>query len=280
MSDQVAARQDSIDNSGIKIFYRSWHPKTVKACLVVVHGEGDHSARYAHVGEFFSQKDFAVYAMDLRGQGVSGGTRGHVDDFDEYIADVSLVVEKARNEYPNTPLFVLGHSMGGTISALYGISQPGKVQGILLSSPCMGFKMKVNPVKKWFSRVIGKVFPMISFSDGIDPSWVSTNQEVVQKYAADDVRCGTITAGWYNALESAIVEAMARAGNLSAPCMIMQAGDDLLVEPERSREFYEKIGSEDKDFRLYEGCYHEIVNEPQQEEILQDIWEWIANRLN
>ncbi|MGE5398686.1 MAG: lysophospholipase [Chitinophagales bacterium] len=271
--------QGWMESQGLKIFYRSWQPEEVKAVLILVHGAGDHSGRYLHVGEFFSQKGLAVLAPDLRGQGDSEGVRGHVGDFEEYLQDVSHMIEAARKQYPEVPVFLLGHSMGGTIGALYGITRPGKVQGILLSSPCMGLVMKINPVKKLVGKLVGKVVPKLTVPDGIDPSWVSRSPEVVAAYATDNVRCGRVTASWYNAFEAAWLKALAQARDFKYPCLILQAGDDRLVEKEKSELFYQQISSKDKTFRFCEGCYHEIMNEPEKEKVLQDMWNWIMERI-
>jgi alpha-beta hydrolase superfamily lysophospholipase len=170
--------------------------------------------------------------------------------------------------------------MGGTISGLYGINRPGEVTAILLSSPGMGFKRKITSLQRTMVKVIAAIFPQKVLPSGIEPVNICHDPEVVAKYLADPLLCLDTTASWLKAFDAAAAEVVARASEFKSPCLIMQAGGDLLVDPERTREFYDRVTSTDKTFRLYENYYHEIMNEPQKYEVLEEMWEWISRRLN
>jgi lysophospholipase len=278
MGEPISVRKEKL-GGGEGIHCRSWHPGDAAGCLVIVHGAAEHSGRYTHIAEYFGNKGLAVYAPDLSGLGLSSGVRGHVNDFMEYLNDAALALEKAKAEYPTRPLFLLGHSMGGTIAALYGIKTQQSVHGIILSSPCLGFNMKVSRLQRSLLRLSARLFPRKMVASGIDPSWVCHDPEVVKKYIEDPLVNTDVSLSWMAAFDAAVWEAGTRAAEFNYPLLVMQAGADLLVDAAKTRDFFERADSEDKSFRLWEGYYHEIMNEPGNQPVLAEIWEWLAARL-
>src|SRR3989338_2702184 len=115
---------------GLKLYEQAWLPdKEEKAAVVVVHGYAEHSGRYGRVAGYLNQAGYAVYAFDLRGHGRSEGRRAYAESFDEYLDDVGIFLGRVKSEEAKKPVFLLGHSLGGTIAALFAITRRPDIKG-------------------------------------------------------------------------------------------------------------------------------------------------------
>jgi acylglycerol lipase len=263
---------------GTRLFYQCWVPEAFSMCMVIVHGLGEHSGRYANPVSFFTAKGFAIYAMDNRGHGRSSGIRGHVNEFKEYRDDLASFVETVRAHSGKEQVLMVGHSLGGLISLSYTLASPGPVQGLVLSSP--GLRPKKDPpaIKAFLGRVLSRLLPSLTLSNEIDPQHICRDPDVVQRYVDDPLVHNRVSTRFYTEFMKESARVMAEAPRLRVPLLLMQAGGDLLVDPSASREFYERAGSADKTFRLYDHCYHELFNEPEKERVFQDMEAWILER--
>jgi len=96
---------------------------------------GEHCQRYDHVAQALNNQGYSVYSMDLPGHGNSTGTRGHIDRFTDYLKATEILLERAENELPQTPKFILGHSMGGLIVSQFLLEHQDRFRGAILSGP-------------------------------------------------------------------------------------------------------------------------------------------------
>lgn len=264
---------------GIKIFWRGWIPENYKAILFVSHGLGEHSGRYSYFGEYFSERGFAVFGNDHRGHGESGGRRGHILEFKEYIEDFRLFRESVIKRIKPKPLFLVGHSMGGLIAVHYVLSYPDDFNGLILSSPALAVKIEASKLKQSLGRFFSKYIPALSMGNGLDPNYVSRDKEVVRKYIEDPLVHDRVSARWFTSFLSAIDEAQRRAEEIKTPILLMQSAQDKLVLPEGAGTFFSKLKLKDKELKYWDGLYHEMFNEPEKEQVFEKVLIWLQSHL-
>ena len=263
---------------GVRLFERRWQPDgEARAGLVIVHGFAEHSGRYAHVADALAGDGYAVSAFDLRGHGRSDGPRATVRSFGEYLADLRVVLDRASAESAGRPLFLFGHSMGGTIVALMCCVSPPPVEGVLLS----GAGMTNDATPPWLQRAIvalGRVAPALP-TVRLAATAVSRDPNVVRAYDADPlVYRGRVRAQMAAAMFRAMRRIEAGMPDITHPLLIKHGTADALVSPESSRALYERAASTDRTLKLYEGLYHEILNEPERDEVVADMLAWLHAR--
>lgn len=261
-----------------KMFIREWEQEESKANIVIIHGVGEHSGRYKHVGEYFFGQGFNVYTGDLVGHGLSDGERVFVKSAEDYFENVNFFLSRIKND---KPIYLLGHSMGGFIVLYYALkaSNP-KISGIILSSPYVKLKLKVPAWKLAFGKIIAKWMPKTRLQNGIKADMVCRDPNVCKTYGVDNLNCRTVTAGWFVALENGRHEMMQQANKIQCPCLMLQSGNDVIVDGAATREFFESIGSLDKEFVMYNDFNHEMLNDPEKEKPLSKINQWICDRLS
>lgn len=265
---------------GTQIYYQTWKPSgKPKAIFVIAHGIGEHSARYAHVAEHLARFGFTVWACDHRGHGKSGGKRGHVDSFDDYLADLGQLIRIAKDHYPGTKTFLMGHNLGGLIASYFAEKHPSELDGLIASGPALREKMKIPPVKAFIGKALSNIVPTFSMTTGLDPSLLSHDQEVVRKCVEDPLVHKVATARWFTEYRRAQDETMQGADKLTMPCLIIQGGADGIVDPSATNEFFKRIKSSDKMLKVYEGFFHESLNEVGKESVLGDIDTWLSARI-
>lgn len=268
----------------LRLFYRS-HPATLaegggpRAAVLVVHGLAEHSGRYVHVLEALSARGFAGLGVDLRGHGHSAGARVYVDRFGDYLDDVDRAAAHARTLWPDVPLFILGHSMGGLVAAAHALDRPDGVAGYVLISPGVRSAIKVPAWKDALGKVMSKVWPGLAIPTGISPELVSRDPDVVRAYRDDPLVTDKATARWYTEFVATQRDVLARAPELKTPTMIVLGGADRLVDPAGGEELFARLGASDKERVSYPHARHEVLNEPEQGEALDAITRWLAARV-
>lgn len=266
---------------GTNLFVQSWLPaEPPVATLIVVHGLGEYSDRYRHVAKFFVARKFAVYALDLRGHGRSAGQRGHIDRFQQYLDDVSALIDYARKNTPTPKTFLLGHSMGGTIVLVFALKNPSAINGVIASGPGLRTRMKVPGWKVTLGNVMSNLMPKLTIPNGIDPAGLNHDAENVQAYISDPLVHDKVSARWYTEFTAAGQWILANAPKLAVPVLALHGADDPIVDPTGTRDFVENAGITDKKFIEYPGFFHEILNEPEKEKVLNDIWNWLEPRVS
>lgn len=261
---------------GLKLFYRTWKPESPRAGLILVHGMNEHIGRYSHVAEFFVNQGFAVYGLDHRGYGQSEGPRCYVSRFEEYLEDLRLLVDMAQEH--GKP-FMVGHSLGGLISFRYALAYPDTVKALVVTSPGFGSKAKIDPVTRALAPVMSFMLPRLQMAVPFKPDDVCRDPAVVQKYATDPLVGRKATPRWFIEMTRAQQAChQGLAAGMKVPVLFLQAGDDLLVDPEATRTIFALVPHEKKGFKLYPGKYHEILNDPGREEVMQDILNWMREQ--
>lgn len=247
--------------------------------LVVVHGIGEHSDRYAHVTDHMARTGFTVWAGDLRGHGKSGGKRGHVDSFDDYLADIAQLIRIAKDHYPGSKTFLMGRSLGGLIASNYAEKHANELDGLIASGPALAEKMKIPPAKAFLAKMLSSIVPTFTTTTGLDPNLLSHDRDVVRKYVEDPMVHKVATARWFTEYRRAQDETMRAADQLTLPCLMLQGGADGIVDASMTSAFFKRIASPDKTLKVYEGFYHEVLNETGKESVLGDIDSWLSARI-
>ena len=263
---------------GRRIFWQSWSSDgEPRALVVIVHGAGEHSDRYVHVADRLCADGYAVYALDHRGHGRSEGPRALIDRLDNAVADLDQLVVQASAEHPAAPVYVLGHSMGGTVALRYALLNGERLAGLILSGPLAALEATPPPL-----RVIGNVLSTIAPRTpliAIDASLVSRDPAVVSAYVSDPlVHHGKLPARTAAELAAAIDTFPDAVSAITAPTLILYGTADRLCPPAGSQMLGDRIGAADKTVKAYDGLFHEILNEPERDAVLADICSWLAER--
>jgi acylglycerol lipase len=257
--------------AGVELMVSRNQVANPRAILVVVHGMCEHSGRYGHVTERFNDFGYSVYRFDNRGHGRSGGDRGFIQDYNIFIDDADKVVSKAGRENGGVPMFMLGHSMGGFITAAYGVKYPDRLAGQVLS----GASVIVLPAIKGLESFDYNADARTPIPNTLANS-ISRDPKVIEAYLQDPLVLKEFTTKLMG--EFLIRGAKLLMENMAEyryPCLILHGGSDQIVTPEASKYLYDHIASKDKQIKIYEGLFHEILNEPEKETVIEDIHAWI-----
>ncbi len=262
---------------GLLLFRRAWLPDRAERVLVVVHGYAEHSGRYEGFAEWFAARGAAVHAYDHRGHGRSGGVRSHVGRFDEFLDDLALFLDQVRLEHPDLPVTLVGHSMGGLVTAAFLTERQPALSSAVLSGPALSLGEGVSSLRIAAARLLRRVWPKLVLGSGLDPEGLSRDPEVVRRYLEDPLVFRTMTASLAAALLDAIPRTAARAGEVKVPLLIQHGEEDRLCLPDGSRHFHAGVGSTGSELRIYPGLRHEIYNEPEREKVYQELWDWLGS---
>jgi alpha-beta hydrolase superfamily lysophospholipase len=268
---------------GVTIFYRQYQAESERARMVIAHGLGEHSGRYGNVIERVLPMGISVWAPDHRGHGRSGGRRGHVMNFEQYLTDLRETVDLAKTDMPaEMPCFLLGHSLGGLIALYFTQRHPDLIDGLVVSSPCLGMVIEVPPTKKVLGSFMSRVWPGLTMGNELDAANISRDPSVVSAYEKDALVHDRVSARFFTELMAAMESVNREAASLNVPVLMQVAGEDYLVNAESSKLFFEKITLADKTLHLYDGLYHEVYNAPQEEKerVLDDLEAWLEMRIN
>ncbi|MFZ0831130.1 MAG: lysophospholipase [Thermoplasmata archaeon] len=265
---------------GTRLYWQSWRPDgTPTALLFVIHGLKDHSERYAAMAAELNARGIAVAAFDLRGHGRSEGRRAWVRRFEEYLDDAELVLRTVRHEYPSTPLFLFGHSMGGAIVTRMVIERPPSVAGFVLSAPALAPGAGVSNVAIGFTKFLSAIAPGAAVfrtanSDfSRDPTVVAAMDQdplIFQKPAPARTAAELLRA---------MDRVRAGTPRLTVPFLAMHGTADRLTNPAGTQALRDGAASPDKTLQLYPGLYHDLVHEPERATVLRDLTGWLEARI-
>ena len=268
---------------GCKIFLRQYRAENQSAGLVLAHGLGEHSGRYQNLIDPLTSLGISMWIPDHRGHGQSGGQRGHIAAFDQYISDLHEVMEKAMTAMPTgQKCFLMGHSMGGLIALRFAQKFPHMPSGVILSSPALGLTVQVPALKSMLGKVMSSIWPGLSLGNELDATKISHDPRVVSAYTADPLVHDRVSARWFTEFLDAMVKAHQHADRLEVPLLMQLAGDDHLTDSSAARTFFDHVTFGDKTLHWYDDLYHEIYNEPedQRAQAINDLIDWLNNHMD
>lgn len=264
----------------IEIFRQQWQPTgEAKAALLLVHGLAEHGGRYLNIVDRFVPAGFAVHAFDHPGHGRSGGPRMSIDRFKDYTDTLDACVRQIRGERPDIPMFLVGHSLGGLICAAYLLERQAGLAGAAFSAPGIKEPASVSSAVKLVGKALSVLAPGIGVSR-LDFSGLSRDPSVAQAALSDPLMFkGKITARLGAEMLKTMQRVVAEAARITLPILILQGDADPIVDPTGARILHDAAGSTDKSIKVYQGLLHELFNEPEREQVFDDLEEWLNQRL-
>ncbi|MDX9863430.1 MAG: alpha/beta hydrolase [Anaerolineaceae bacterium] len=268
---------------GLDLYEQWWLPEgEMKAMVVIVHGLAEHCGRYAHVAAALNAQGYGVGCYDQHGHGKSdpAGPKAVIDTFDGLWDDLDIFMARARERANGKPLFLFGHSMGGEIVVSYVLDREPEVQGLLASAAAVKMSDDISPLLMAAASVLSKIAPKMP-TIVLDGTAISRDQAVVDKYDSDPLNYrGGVPARTGGEMNRIIKFINANMEKITLPILIMHGTADRLADPQGSKDLYARVQSADKTLKLYEGFYHEILNEPEKDQVLADMVQWLDAHLS
>lgn len=265
-----------------RIVYDLWSPDNaeIAGVMVLAHGLGEHARRYDHVAERLSELGLAVFAPDHRGHGRSGGKRLHAREMSDFTDDLDSLVDIATQAYPGLPVFLLGHSMGGAIALAYALDHQDRLTALALSGPAVIVTSGTPGIVVEIGKVIGRLLPDLPVQK-LDSNAVSRDPAVVAAYQADPlVHHGLVPAGIARVLIDNEQSLPQRLPSLTLPVLVLHGTADTLADPAGAQLIADRAGSRDLTLKLYDGLFHEVFNEPENDRVLGELVEWLRPRIS
>ena len=270
-------------NHRTELFYRRFIPSKPSLVLVFIHGAGQHSGQFVHLGRYGLQHNIAFYAFDLRGFGQSTGKRGHVHSFYEYLDDMHKFIGFVREVHPGEPIFLLGHSLGGTIVARYGQEYVSHVQGAIFSAPALRLRFHIPKSLYRVCHSLSFLTPRMSIDlnqwcNLITRVFRLTHTHTVVENDVDPLSTRHFSVRWVHQLLDNGQQALRKARNFKMATLCLCGTNDRLVDPVAVQEFYDALQVKDKKFVLFEAN-HRLLQDDGKEIVYESIIEWLKNHV-
>lgn len=260
---------------GLRLYFQGWQSEhELKGVISLVHGLGEHSGRYSTWAGLLNQAGYTVLSYDLRGHGKSGGQRGHISSFDDYLKDTALLLDEAKKRYPEAAQFLYGHSLGAIIVTNYVLRKKPQLNGVIVSGLANKTSLQEQKGKIILAKVLGSIVPKMSMSTGLVPATISKDPQVVEKYIHDPMVHNKASVGFAKASMDAINYDDQHAQEWELPVLFMHGELDKLGYADGSREFSGKIKG-DCTLKIWPGMYHEVHNEPEKDQVLDYLCKWL-----
>lgn len=252
--------------------------------VVIVHGYAEHCGRYDELVAALDAAGYECHLLDLRGHGRSGGVRGFVPRFGDYLADFERFlarieeVQPAARERGTVPRVLLGHSLGGLFALDFVLTHPDAFDVLAVSSPFLKPAMDIPWLKASLAALASKLAPTLLTPSEIDSRGLSHDAAIVAAYDHDPLVFKTFNAHWFFEVQRAQEEVFAGAAAIRLPVLFLLGGADPIADPERSRAVFARLGSTDKHLAVYQGFLHEVFNETGRERVVSDLLAWLGER--
>lgn len=262
---------------GESIYAQGWSPETPKGVVCLVHGFNEHSTRYTHVAERLVRAGYAVLTYDQFGHGKTTGKRGHTPSYEAFLDTVSNILKEAEKRYPGIKKFLWGHSMGGGIVLNFLLRRNPNINGAIATGPLLKLGFEPPAFKVFLAKMMKGIYPAFTEKAALDSSAISRDPGEVKKYDVDPHNHGKITAGTFFGMYEGGKWAIANAGLLKVPLLLMHGTADKLTSPEGSKEFAAAAPQQLVTTKWWEGYYHELHNEPEpyRTEVINYIVSWL-----
>lgn len=264
---------------GLKLYFQTWKPQAEPVAVIcLVHGLGEHSGRYTHMAQYLTDTGYAVLSFDLRGHGRSQGPRGHAPGFEALMDDIGLLLKASHNRYPGKPRFLYGHSLGGLLTLNFVLRCKPQLNGVIVTSAGLRTALHKQKLKVAMCRLGSGILPTLALDSGLEHSALSRYPEVVRKYKDDPLVHDQVSFGLGACLLDAVEWTFAHATKFpTLPLLIMHGKEDRIAYWTGSQEFASLVKG-DCTLKVWEGCYHELHNEPEQAEVFAFVLDWLEER--
>ncbi|PGY09723.1 alpha/beta hydrolase [Bacillus sp. AFS031507] len=264
---------------GTELFFQVIEPLTApKAAVILVHGHGDHSGGLQNLSESLVEKEYIVYAFDLRGHGKSTGKRGFIRSWDEFRGDLHMFRKLVSLDQPELPLYIVGHSIGGLITLDYCLDHSAGISGIVAISPAISYE--VTPIEQLGISLMGKVRPDYSINKSRNFRLLRKNSAVRAKYYSDRLRHNIVTPGLGHSLIQATSHFVNKATSISLPFLLQYGLDDKITPPAKLSQFFQQVASKDKQLYEYSLVKHRPFDGVGREKFLGDLVGWLDKQMD
>ena len=264
--------------TGKKLYYHTWSVEKPRARVIIVHGFAEHCLRYDRFAQKLNEIGLEVVGYDQQGHGRSEGSRAYTPSFNLSVENLELLVNHLSDTLPT---FLFGHSMGGLLAVMYCIDKNSKhLSGLITSGALLKLDEEIPALLLHIVPILSYLFPKLP-TQPIEKKYVTSSESELKKYMEDPLiyRGGVKARVAYEMIRN-VNYVRSKFGQVELPILVLHGDSDKLVNPAGSIQLYEKSSSVDKSLQLYEGFYHEILNEPNSELAINDIREWVNTRLD
>lgn len=260
----------------LAFYFQGWQPETQpKAVVCLVHGLGEHSGRYAHVGTALNDAGYALLGFDLRGHGKSGGPLGHTPSYDTLMDDIGRLLDEAAARHPGLPRFLYGHSLGGNLVLDYALRCRLPLTGVVATSPILRTAFAPPRLKVAFGKLLHRVYPAFLLPNGLERAALSRDPEVVRAYGSDPLVHDRLSARLGLEMLDSGERILAHAAEFPPlPLLLVHGTADRITSAKATQEFAAQVPPSRCTLKLWEGFYHETHNEPEKAEVLAFMVEW------
>lgn len=263
-----------------RLFEQRWCPtQAPKATIALVHGYTEHSSRYQYFADQCAQASISVEAFDLRGHGQSGGPRGFVQSFQDYVQDLTYFLKRVQERNADQPLFLLGHSLGGTIATYWSLQEASELNGLILSGAALTVGDSISRPMQYVAKALSHWLPNLPTVPVGEGSVIMRDPSSIANYNQDPLvyrrRVPASTgAQVLRAVENIPME------RVFTPLLILHGTADRVTNPKGSKELHRRARATDKTFKSYDGLYHSLLEEPERDQVIADILSWIPERIS
>lgn len=266
------------NSQGIELYAAHWPVANPIAVIALAHGQGEHIGRYQHVAEWYNAHGVAVVGFDHQGYGRSGGPRGHVKDLDAFLDDIGLLLEKTAELYPDKPLFLYGHSMGGNLVLNYALRRKPELKGLIATSPWIQLAFEAPAIKVLVGKLMRKFMPTLTLPTNLAAHFISQDKAVVEAYKNDPLVHDKISAAAGIALMDAADWLDSYKGEVPMPLLLLHGTGDKIISPVATKAFAERVKG-DVTHQEWDGLYHELHNENEKAEVFEYTFNWMKQHL-
>jgi alpha-beta hydrolase superfamily lysophospholipase len=266
---------------GTRMFACEWKPEhtgQVRAVIGIVHGMGEHMGRYSHVANMLNEQGYAVLGFDQRGHGHTRGQRGHAPSYNSLLEGIDILLAEAKTKYPDIPLFLYGHSMGGNLTLNYLLRRKPQLAGAIVTGPWLKLAFKPPSLQTAIGSIVEWIYPKYTNNRPLKADNLTSDPAMIDRYVNDPLGHGHITAKYFFAIQRAGVWANQHASQLSIPILLMHGGDDRVTSLPASKQFAEQAGTM-VTWMEWPGYKHELQNEIGREEVFTVIRNWLNAQL-
>ena len=261
-------------SDGLNLFIRDYSVQNSNKVILIIHGLGEHSGRYLKLIHDFNDKNISVFTIDIRGHGKSGGKRGHSPFYKQLMSDIQYFIKHVTNKISNQKYFLYGHSFGGNLVINYSFQKNQKINGIIATSPCIKPAIRPSRIKLFMGKLFQKLIPSLRLSSGIKLNGISKNLQVIKDYINDPLNHNKVSIQLGLDIVSSGIYALENSQYITVPMLVFHGKNDELTSYSASKKLVENSGPNIK-FIGFNDAYHEIHNEPEKDELLINIFNWI-----
>ncbi len=271
-------KEFSFEQHHTRFFGQQWQPKAPRAVVILVHGLGEHSGRYADfvVPKLIGQ-DLAVITYDNFGHGKTEGKRGHCPSYDALLYILGSIIHKVEDEFPVLPIFLYGHSMGGNLVLNYVLRKDPKLAGVIATSPYLRLAFKPPAWKMGLGKMLLGLLPSLTLSSGLESAAISRIPQEVETYEQDPLVHDKVSPMFSFPIMDAGEWAIANASELLLPTLLLHGTGDRIIDHKATIQFDE--AAPNSELHLFDDGYHELHNDLEQDKAMKTITTWTNNRL-